>query len=114
MVFGNFQILGHDFTSQNDKPPSLANGSYSSPLIHIAVVELIKILTLVDSLHSIRRISIARGTLNKMKSTLTNSHINLESKKRILKCNVWSTLYYGIETWTVTTTLEKRLEAFEM
>ena len=62
----------------------------------------------------LRRISIARGTFNKMKSTLTNNHINLETRKRILKCYVWSTLFYGVETWTVTTTLEKRLEAFEM
>lgn len=62
----------------------------------------------------LRRISIARGTFNKMKSTLINNHINLETRKRILKCYVWSTLFYGVETWTVTTTLEKRLEAFEM
>ena len=49
-----------------------------------------------------------------MKSTLTNSHINLETKKRIPKFYVWSTLYYGVETWTGTTTLEKCLEAFDM
>ena len=49
-----------------------------------------------------------------MKSTFTNKNINLETKKRILKRYVWSTLYYGVETWTVTITLEKRLEAIEM
>ena len=37
-------------------------------------------------------ISIARGTFNKMKSTLTNRNINLKTRKRILKCYVWSTL----------------------
>ena len=46
----------------------------------------------------LHRISIARGTFNKMKSTLTNRNINLETRKRILKCYVWSTLYYGVET----------------
>ena len=62
----------------------------------------------------LRRISIDRGTFNEMKSTLTNNHLNLETRKIILKCYVWSTLFYGVETGTVTTTLEKHLEAFEM
>ena len=36
----------------------------------------------------LRRTSIARGTFNKMKSTLTNRNINLKTRKRILKCCV--------------------------
>ena len=45
-----------------------------------------------------RRISIAQGSFDKMKPTLSNNCIKFESKKRILKCNVWNTLYYGVET----------------
>ena len=33
---------------------------------------------------------------------------------RLTKCYVWSTLLYGAETWTITKTLTKRIDAFEM
>ena len=62
----------------------------------------------------IRRISIARSTFNKMRSTLTNKSISLETRKRIMRCYIWSTLLYGAETWTLTSAMVKRLEAFEM
>ena len=62
----------------------------------------------------IRRISIARSTFNKMRSTLTNKSISFETRKRIMRCYIWSTLLYGAETWTLTSAMVKRLEAFEM
>ena len=33
---------------------------------------------------------------------------------RLTKCYVWSTLVYGAETWTITKTLTKRIDASEM
>ena len=33
---------------------------------------------------------------------------------RSTKCYVWSTLLYGAETWTITKTLIKRIDAFEI
>jgi len=40
--------------------------------------------------------------------------MNLELKKRIMKCMVWSVALYAAETWTLTQTDRRRLEAFEM
>ena len=62
----------------------------------------------------IRRISIASSTFNKMRSTLTNKSISSETRKRIMSCYIWSTLLYGAETWTLTSAMVNRLEAFEM
>ena len=40
--------------------------------------------------------------------------MNLELKKRIMKCLVWSVALYAAETWTFTQTDRRGLEAFEM
>ena len=47
------------------------------------------------------------------KKKLFTGKMNLELKKRIMKCLVWSVALYAAETWTVTQT-DRRLEAFEM
>ena len=61
-----------------------------------------------------RRISIAKTTFSKMTKVLTSRKITLNTRKRILQCYVWSTLQYGVETWTITESMAKRLSAFEM
>ena len=38
----------------------------------------------------------------------------MEIRKRFIKCYVWSVLLYGCETWTMSTTDEKKIEAVEM
>jgi len=40
--------------------------------------------------------------------------MNLELKKRKMKCLVWSVALYAADTWMLTQTDRKRLEAFEM
>jgi len=40
--------------------------------------------------------------------------MNLEPKKRIMKCLVWSVALYAAETWTLMQIDRIRLEAFEM
>ena len=56
-----------------------------------------------------RRINIAKTTFSKMSKVLT-----LNTRQRILQCYIWSTLQYGVETWTITGSMAKRLSAFEM
>ena len=41
-------------------------------------------------------------------------NLNLELRKRMLKCYVFPIAIYGMEGWTLTQALENRIEAFEM
>ena len=47
------------------------------------------------------------------KKILTSKMI-LDLRKRIVKCLVWSVALYASETWTISKTAVKRIEAFEM
>ena len=60
------------------------------------------------------RIEIARNAFNDMKSLLSSRNISINTRMRLTKCYAWSTLLYGAETWTITKTLTKRIDAFEM
>ena len=51
---------------------------------------------------------IDRTTFTNMRTLLSCRGINL------IKCYIWSTLFYGAETWTITKSLLSRLDAFEM
>ena len=48
------------------------------------------------------------------KKKLFTGKVNLELKKRIMKCLVWSVALYAAETRALTQTDRRRLEAFEM
>jgi len=48
------------------------------------------------------------------KKKLFSSKMILELKKRIMRCLVWSVALYAAETWTLTQTDRRRLEACEM
>ena len=61
-----------------------------------------------------RRIGQARSAFNTMRDVLCCRRLPLSSRLRLLKCYVWSTLLYGVETWILSNTSEKRLNAFEM
>ena len=61
-----------------------------------------------------RRIEIARNAFNNIKSVLSSRNISINTRMRLTKCYVWSTLLYGAETWTITKTLTKRIDAFEV
>ena len=61
-----------------------------------------------------RRIGQARSAFNTMRDVLCCRRLPLTSRLRLLKCYVWSTLLYGVETWTESKTSENRLNAFEM
>lgn len=60
------------------------------------------------------RIEQARGTFIKMSHLLCNRNLKLSTRCRLVRCYIFSVLLYGVEAWTLTQTLSKRLEAFEM
>ena len=60
-----------------------------------------------------RRIARAKASFTENEILLT-SNTNLQLRKRFIKAVVWSNALYAAETWTLTSTDVKRLEAFEM
>jgi hypothetical protein len=59
------------------------------------------------------RIAMAKAAFNK-KRTLFTSTLDLELRKKLVKCYVWSIALYGAETWTLRAIDQKHLESFEM
>jgi len=58
------------------------------------------------------RIEMAKKVL--MEKKIVYWKMNLELKKGIMKCLVWSVALYAAKTWTLTQTDRRRLEDFEM
>ena len=58
------------------------------------------------------RIAMAKAALNK--KTLFTSTLDLELRKKLVKCYVWSIALYGAETWTLRAVDQKHLKSFEM
>jgi len=59
------------------------------------------------------RIAIAKAASNK-KRTLFTSTLDLELRKKLVKCYIWGIALYGAETWTLRAVDQKHLESFEM
>jgi len=59
------------------------------------------------------RIVMAKAAFNK-KSTLFTSTLDLELRKKLVKCYIWSIALYGAETWTLRAVHQKHLKSFEM
>ena len=59
------------------------------------------------------RIAMAKAAFNKKKNLFT-SKLELNLRKKLVKCYVWSMDLYGAEIWTFRATDQKRLESFEM
>ena len=58
-------------------------------------------------------IAMAKASFNK-KRTLFTSTLDLELRKKLVKCYIWSIALYGAETWTLQAVDQKHLESFEM
>lgn len=56
----------------------------------------------------------AKTAFMKMRSLLINKNIQINTKKRLVKCYIWPVLLYGSESWTTTKAIDKRIEALEM
>ena len=55
----------------------------------------------------------AKDAFNKRRALFT-SIMELNSRKKLVKCYTWSTALYGAETWTLRSVDQKHLECFEM
>jgi hypothetical protein len=59
------------------------------------------------------RTAMAKGIFNN-KKVLFTSKMDLELRKKLVKCYIWSIALYGAETWTLRAVDQKHLESFEM
>jgi hypothetical protein len=59
------------------------------------------------------RIAMAKAAFNKKKNLFT-SKLDLNLRKKLVKCYIWSIALYGAETWTLRKVDQKYLESFEM
>jgi len=59
------------------------------------------------------RIAIEKAALSK-KKTLFSSKFDLNLRKKLIKCYIWSMALYDAETWTLRAADQKYLESFEM
>src|SRR5215510_14043460 len=60
------------------------------------------------------RIDMAKAAFNKKKKNLFTSTLDLNLRKKLVKCYIWSMPLYGAETWTLRAADHKHLESFEM
>ena len=54
----------------------------------------------------------AKAAFNK--KTLFTSKLNLNLRKKLVKCYIWSMALHDAETWMLRTADQKYLESFEM
>ena len=59
------------------------------------------------------RIAMAKAAFDK-KGVLFTSILDLELRKKLVKCYIWSIALYGAETWTLRAVDQKHLEGSEM
>jgi len=59
------------------------------------------------------RIATAKAAFDKKRATLTST-LDLELRKKLVKCYIWSTPLHGAETGTLRAVDQKQLESFEM
>ena len=55
----------------------------------------------------------AKAAFSKMMA-LFNNTLDLELRKKLVNCYIWSIALYGAETWTLRAVDQKQLESFEM
>jgi hypothetical protein len=59
------------------------------------------------------RIAMIKAAFNKKKNLFT-SKLDLNLRKKLVKCYIWNIALYGAETWTLRKADKKNLESFEM
>ena len=55
----------------------------------------------------------AKAAINKKRALFTST-LDLELRKKLVKCYIWSIALYGAETWTLRAVDQKHLESSEM
>ena len=61
-----------------------------------------------------KRIGIAKSAFEKLSHIITNKKIQTKTRIRLARCFVWPKLTYACETWTLSKSLAKKIDAFEM
>jgi hypothetical protein len=59
------------------------------------------------------RIAMGKAAFNKKQNIFTRK-LDLNLRKKLVKCYMWSIALYGAETWTLRTVDQKYLQSFEM
>jgi hypothetical protein len=59
------------------------------------------------------RMAVAKAAFNR-KKTLFTSKLDLNLRKKLVKCSIWSMALYGAETWTLGAVDQKYLESSEI
>jgi hypothetical protein len=59
------------------------------------------------------RIAMAKASFNKKRARFT-SKMDLDLRKKLVKCYIWSIALYGAEIWTLREVDQKHLESFEI
>jgi len=59
------------------------------------------------------RIAMAKAAFNKKRTHFART-LDLELRKKLVKCYVWSIALYGAETWTLRAVDQKNLESFKI
>jgi hypothetical protein len=59
------------------------------------------------------RIAMGKAAFNKKRALFTST-LDLELRKKLVKCYIWSIALCGAETWTLRAADQKHLESFEM
>ena len=59
------------------------------------------------------RIAMTKAAFSKKKIIFT-SKLDLNLRKKLIKCYIWSMAFYGSETWTLRAADQKYLESFEI
>jgi hypothetical protein len=69
------------------------------------------VMTIIISIESIKcRIAMAKAAFNKKRALFTST-LDLELRKKLVKCYIWSLALYGAETWTLWAVDKKLLES---
>ena len=55
----------------------------------------------------------AKAAFNKKRALFTST-LDLELRKKLVNCYIWSIALYGAETWTLRAVDQKHLDSFEM
>ena len=87
---------------------------HAAPIFKAGYKSSCLLQNIVFNLHEIKsRIAMAKAAFSK-KKTLFTSKLDLNLRKKLIKCYIWSMALYGAETWTLRAADQKYLESFEM
>ena len=61
-----------------------------------------------------KKIGLSKSMFEKMKKILRNRQLSMKTRLKVLHCYVFSTLTYGSECWTMSKTMDQRIQSAGM